>query len=95
VNDGMGGEVDADVAGQIMSLLLDCADPSNNADQRDEAFERALELNPTVTAVIAAGYLRVVLNGLHAQFGPPASAHLVSHLAKASVGLLDPDGDVP
>ncbi|MEU4558551.1 hypothetical protein AB0F72_09175 [Actinoplanes sp. NPDC023936] len=91
MNDGMGGEVDADVAGRIMSLMLDCADPSNDADRRDDAFEQAMDLNPIVTAVVAAGYLWVILNGLHVQFGPAASAHLVSHLAEGSVRLLDPD----
>jgi hypothetical protein len=91
VNDGMGGEVDTDVAGRIMSLVLDCADPAHTPEERDDAFERAMDLNPTVTAVLAAGYLRTVLNGLRDQFGPAAAAFVMSQLASGSVALLDPD----
>lgn len=93
MNDGMDGDVDPDVAGQIMSLMLDCADPANARDDRDAAFEQAMELNPTVTAVLASGYLRVVLNALRDQFGPDAAAFVVSQLASGSVALLDSDGD--
>jgi hypothetical protein len=89
MNDGMGGEVDADMAARVMALILDSADPSHATEQRDVAFEAAMDLNPTATAVLATGYLRVVLNTLHAQFGPAAASHVISHLASASANLLD------
>ena len=91
MNDGTGDDIDASAAGQVMSLVLDCADPGNPAERRDAAFEHAMSINPTVTAVVATGYLRVVLNTLHNQFGPAAAAHVVSELASGSVALLDPD----
>ncbi len=75
--------------GKIMSAVLDGADPRRGGDERDISANQAAELNLTLAYVVAVGYLRHVLNGLHQQFGEEAAGSVVEQMAASAVGFMD------
>lgn len=54
--------IDSASMGQIMSLVLDAADPRRSANERDDGAEAAGAISETAAFVVAVGYLRAVLD---------------------------------